>query len=463
MTMFSLTSKTLSFIAVTPFLLSSFDANEIAFYYLLGVFMSLQALADFGFYNTFVRVMALAFSGGCKSVEDLNKIECLDRGVGIPNTELAGMVVGTMMSVYSTLTVMVVLFLAAFTPLLTKNIASLECSPDGWLSWIAVVAFSALNFLGRPYSNFLLAQNKVALVRRWEGIYNTLGIVANVAVISCSHSIALLVFTNQAWILANLFTNRYLANHHVAFRLNSFGRYRCDRQVLRVVWPVAWRSGLSSLTTQGIVSASGIICNHFCAAETASVYLFAEKLYNAMRSFAQAPFYSRIPLLVHLRGRQRIDEWRKVSQKGMLYSYALMVVGVISFDLSGGFLFGLIRSNITFPDHLLWLSMGWAYVLHRYGAMHSQLYTTINKVNSHISDLIAGGIMVVIWSAAVRHVGAYAFPLGMLCGYLLFYVWFAGYYSYSVNGAGVWAFEKKTSFVPLSLLAAYTVLRCFVL
>lgn len=460
MTLFSLSSKTMSFIFITPFLLHSYSANEIALYYLLGIFINMQSLADFGFYNTFVRVIALAFSGGCQTIEDFNRVEAQNRKIGEPNTELAGRVIGTMKTIYFILTIIVVLFLIMLTPFLLKNINLMEYDIDGWIAWVVVIVFSAINFMGRPYSNFLLAQNKVALVRRWEGIYNTIGIVTNIVAILCFHSIAILIFTNQIWILANLFTNRYLANHVTTYKLNEYKQYRFDKAVLNNVWPVAWKSGVSSLTTQGIVSASGILCNHFCIAETASGYLFAEKLYNAMRSVAQAPFYSKVPYLVYLRGQQRIDEWRKTSQRGMFYAYSLMVTGIIVLDLFGANLFKIIKSNITFPDHLLWLSLGWAYLLHRYGAMHTQLYMTINKVNSHISDLIAGIIMVLVWYLTIDRIGVYSFPLGMLCGYLLFYIWYAGYYSYKIINQRILSFEKKAFALPFITLLVYTVALC---
>ena len=228
---------------------------------------------------------------------------------------------------------------------------------------------------------------------------------------------------------------------------------------MHIVWPLAWRAGLSSLTTQGIVSASGLIYAQFYPAASASSYLFAEKLFTSMRSFAQAPFYSKVPLLVIFRGQNKLAEWERVAQKGMFFASLIMVVGVIFFDLLGTYAFTLIKSNVDFPDHLLWLLMGWAYLLHRYGAMHTQLYTTINKVNSHISDLISGIIMIVFWMSFINIFGVYVFPLGMLCGYLLFYVWFAGYYSYGVIESRIIKFEFKANLLPFIILMVYSILR----
>lgn len=459
MTLFSLSSKSMSFIIITPFLLSNFNAEEIALWYLLGIFINMQALADFGFCNTFIRVIALSLSGGCSNLRDLQHIENKNRIVGKPNIELTGRIIGTMKRVYRTLSIILLFFLISLSPLLIKNISTIGRPNEGWIAWGIVILFSVINFWGRPYSNFLLAQNKVAVVRRWEGIFNLIALFANILVVLFVDSILFLVFSNQIWVFVNVLRNIYLA-HHVkqGYRYDEFHSFSYDKEIMTDVWPLAWRSGLSSLTTQGIVSASGLIYAQIGSATSIGSYLFAEKLYTAIRSFAQAPFYSKIPYLVSLRGKNKIREWEKCAQRGMFLASLIMVIGIIGFDLLGKQFFLLIKSNIEYPNHMLWISLGWAYLLHRYGAMHTQLYSTINKVNSHISDLISGIIMLIVWILFVKDIGVYVFPLGMLCGYILFYIWFAGYYSYKIIDSKWYAFELKANLIPFLILFLYTVI-----
>ena len=457
MTLFSLSSKSMSFIIITPFLLSSFSAEEIAFWYLLGIFINMQALADFGFYNTFVRFVGLALSGGCSSIEDLRNIESKNRVISSPNVSLAGRIIGTMRRTYKVLTALLLVVMIVLSPLLVQNINELDNSTEGWLCWLIVIFFSVFNFLGRPYSNFLLSQNKVALVRRWEGVFNVFGIISNIAVVMFTKSLILLVLTNQVWIAANLIVNRYFADHADGiYKYSEFKDYAYDKEAFQYIWPLAWRAGLSSFTTQGIVSAYGLIYAQVSTAASAGSYLFAEKLYTAMRAFSTAPFYSKIPLLVTLRGQERIEEWEKVAQRGMFYASLIMAGGIIVIGAFGEGLFSLIKSNVDFPNPLLWLLLGWSFFLHRYGAMHTQLYTTINKVNSHISDLIAGIIMVTVWILFMNQLDVYVFPVGMLAGYLGFYVWFAGYFSYKVMDSSFLQFELKANFIPFLMLLLYT-------
>lgn len=456
MTLFSLSSKSLVFVIVTPFLLSTFTVEEIALWYILGVFINLQSLADFGFYNTFVRTIALSLSGGCTTIEDLNRIQDLNRNVGDANISLAGSIIGTMRRVYNSLTFVIFIVLLLLSPLLYKSVSVIANPLEGWLCWIVVVLFSVINFWGRPYSNFLLAQNEVALVRKWEGVFNMIAMIANLIVISFFKSLLLLVLSNQIWILINVIRNRYLANNSGCYSFRDFASYKYNKVVMSYIWPLAWRAGLSSLITRGVVGASGLIYAQFGSAASASSYLFAEKLYTSLRAFAIAPFYSKIPLLVTLRGQEKIKEWESTSQRCMLYASSILVLGIIFFDLFGSYLFCIIKSNVVFPNHSLWLLIGWAYLLHRYGAMHTQLYTTINKVNSHISDLITGVIMILFWFFLAKDLDVYVFPLGMLTGYLGFYIWYAGYYSYRNIMRSIFSFEAKANLPPFLVLLLYT-------
>jgi hypothetical protein len=45
----------------------------------------------------------------------------------------------------------------------------------------------------------------------------------------------------------------------------------------------------------------------------------------------------------------------------------------------------------------------------------------------------------------------------MLAGYLGFYAWYAAKYSYKSLNINFWAFEKKTSMVPVFIILIYLV------
>lgn len=456
MTWFSLGSRPIGFVILIPLILTKLTTEEIALWYLFGTFINLQVLADFGFYNTFVRLISFSLSGGCNSAEDLNRIESQKRDVkASPNIELVGQIIGTMKSIYRWLTLAVFIILVVCSPLLSKSIEVLETPFEGWLGWFIIIFGTSIKFSSRRFSNFLLGQNKVALVRRWEGFFSIFAVTSNFLVMFFSNSLFLLVISNQVWTIAGYFRNRYLAynNDKLSYKLFEASKY--DKKIFKITWPLAWKSGISSLTSQGTANASGILYAQFNEPALIGTYLFAIKIITVVRSFSQAPFYSKIPLLSLLRGKNDLYNWEKNAQKGMFIGSMVMVLGVIGFDLVRDYLLIFIDSNIQFPDPLLWLSLGLAYLLHRYGAMHTHLYTTINKVNSHISDTISSIIMIIFWIAFYNELSVMVFPIGMIVSYLGFYVWFAGYYSYKFISSNPLKFEIKANLIPFITILTY--------
>lgn len=455
MTWFSLGAKPISFILLLPLILTRFSKEEIALWYLFSTFISLQALADFGFYNTFVRLISYSLSGGCNSAQDLVKIENTNRQVGTPNLKLAGEIVGTMSYIYNWLTLAAIIVLICCSPLLSHGINSTENIGEGWLAWSFIILGTTINFAGRKFSNFLLGQNEVALIRKWEGIFAIAALVSNIFVVYMFKSLLLLVFTNQIWLVINFFRNRYLANNNTKLSFRDFRIFKFNKEIFTIAWPLAWKSGVSSVCSEGTAYSSGIFYAQYGNSAQIGIYLIALRIIVIIRTFSLAPFYSKIPLLSYLRGKNDIKKWENTAQQSMLLANMVMVIGIISFSIIGKYYFTIIKSNISFPDNTLWLLLGFAFMLHRYGAMHTQLYSTLNKVNSHISDIISSIIMFAFWFAFYNRFGILVFPYGMIVSYLSFYVWYSGYFSYKHINISPLKFEYKANLLPFTLLFLY--------
>ena len=62
-TWFSFTIKSVGYSILLPIILSFFSIDEISLWFLFFVFISFQNFIDFGFYNTFVRIISYANNG----------------------------------------------------------------------------------------------------------------------------------------------------------------------------------------------------------------------------------------------------------------------------------------------------------------------------------------------------------------------------------------------------------------
>jgi hypothetical protein len=115
----------------------------------------------------------------------------------------------------------------------------------------------------------------------------------------------------------------------------------------------------------------------------------------------------------------------------------------------------IIGSNADFPDNLLWPLMGLAFFTQRYGALHIQLYSLTNNIIWHISNGISGAIYLIVSLALIQSIGVYAFPIGLLVGYLCFHTWFPAIHSYKTFGLKFISFEKSVMLLPLAVMLLY--------
>ncbi len=456
-TMFSFVSKPLSFLIVLPLILNKFTPEEIALWYLFALIASFQSIADFGFDNTFVRVISYCF-GGANEIKDYDRIDIkkVNSSEIKLNKKLLSRIIGVMNFVYLRLAVIVFILLFITTYFVQNSITVLDEPVQGWVGWGMIILVTSANFFGRIYSNFLFGLNKVALVRRVEGFFSVFGIIASFLVLIFNGSFMLLVIVHQSWMLNNILRNWYLAKKVEDGLFKELSNWNFDKEIFSKIWPPSWRGGISSLASQGVIIVSGIIYSQF--AVTASLlaeYLITLRFYSVIKGFSQAPFYSKIPLLAKLRAQGDLDQWLAKAKRGMTLGNFLMVAGILSLGITGELLFQLINSSIEFPDLKLWGLMGLAYLLQRYGAMHTQLYMTTNKVNNHISDTVSGVIFIGVSILLFNDFGVFAFPIGMIVGYGLFYCEYAAYYSFKVIPESFWKFESRSNLIPFLITFIY--------
>ena len=113
-------------------------------------------------------------------------------------------------------------------------------------------------------------------------------------------------------------------------------------------------------------------------------------------------------------------------------------------------------SNIIFVSPLLWVLMGYAFFAERYGAMHLQLYSVTNHIIWHIVNGISGLIYIFVSFLLFPFINIYAFPLGILIGYLSFYCWYSAKRSYGVFNLNFVNFESHTVLKPFIVLSTYS-------
>lgn len=456
MTWSSFASRSLQIVVLLPLLLTRFTTAEISLWYLFRSIIELQRMGDLGFNVTFARVIAFAL-GGAQQIKDHRIVEYTNPNTS-PNWPLIERIYSTMHTIYLRLSLVALLIGAIVGSwALQKPISMTQDPTSAWIAWAIVIITTLITFQGNTYSAYLQGTNNIALLRRWEAIFALVASITSVSVVLLHGSLLNLIIVQQSWWVINVFRDRWLCKQIQGGRFSSFQLTGIDTEVFKAVWPSAWRSGIGVFMSYGLVQISGILYAQFGSTPGVASYLLALRLIDLIAEIARAPFYSKLPQLAQLRSKGRVTEQVQLARRGMSLAYWAFCIGFLLIGTFSTYLLKVIGSSTQFVPLTLWALMGIAAFLERYGAMHIQLYSTTNHIIWHIANGISGLIYIVTSLLLISTLGIYAFPIGLILGYLGFYVWYSALHSYKAFHLRFWQFEPALSFVPFSCILFYAV------
>ncbi|TNE53548.1 MAG: hypothetical protein EP338_11015 [Bacteroidetes bacterium] len=458
MTWMSYGTKSASLVLVTPLILTRFNEQEIVIWYAFVAILSMSGLADLGFRNAFVRFFSFA-NGGAKTIGVIKNGEKTD---GKTNWELIGKLYSHMTKIYITLSFLVLIgMLIGGYFGLKELLRGYEHADSLWTSWIVLSVATSLDFYGKTYYNYLEGLNEVALVKRVEAIFKLFVIFGFFGVLMISPSIFGLTIVVSAGYVATVTRNYILARNIREKKLRTIKNHPLDKAFLKEIWKPAWRSGVSGLVATGLTNLTGILYAQVGSHASAASYMVTMRILNEIKNVANAPFYSKIPILAKLNAEGNQKRLIELAQDGMRKSHIFFVFSVIMAGLCFGPFLEYIDSDVKPVSTLLWLMMAFAFYAHRYGAMHVQIYQTSNDIISHIADTINAVIFALVAFFLFPYIELYAIPLGMLVGYLFFYSWYSTSHSLKFVNMTFFQFEKKTSLPVMLVFLIYAIFALF--
>ncbi len=461
-TWLSYSTKTLTLFMVLPLILKQLAPAEIALWYLFFTVISLQGLADMGFKTTFIRIIAFAM-GGAEKV-NYNAISNSNNNVSLePNWNLVGKIFSKMRFIYKYLTmVFFILIITIGSISMVKPISNVSDKHSAWICWGIIIMVSCIKFYATIYSNYLEGLNQIAVVRRWESFTSLISISLSIIFLLIFKSLLSLVVANQIGVLIDVTRNYFLCMSAENKKFQTLNiNHPFDRSLFNDIWSPAWRSGIAGFMSNGLTSITSLLYAQIGNTAAIASYLLALRLISQVRDISMAPFYSKIPMFAKLQSQGKIEIIKIKAQRGMLISNLVFISGIIVIGMLGNNLLLLIGSKVGFVSNELWVLLSLAFFIHRYGAMHIQLYATSHKIISHIADGVSGGIYILVTLLLLPHYSLYAIPIGMLAGYLGFYSWYAGYHSYKYMKVSFLKFEYLAVFPSLILFILYLLYMYF--
>ena len=439
----SLTVRLSAVVLVLPVVLVRFAPAEVALWQLFTTLFMLAMMLDFGLAPTFARL--LAFARGGATVADMANMQRSGPGSArVADPAAAAAVMSALRWLYPRLAVAATALLAVLgTWGLIKPVSQSADPISAWAAWLLVLATTGLAMWGGAYAAAMQGMDKIAVMRRWEVATGLGQILTSVVVLLLGGHLLALVAGYQAWAVVGALRNRWLLR---SLHPDLFGLAPSPHpEVIKVMWPPAWRSGLGVLMCQGLIQASGLIYGQLAPAAEVAAYLLALRLATMISQFCQAPFYSKLPRMAALQAAGQQAEQLRLAQRGMRLAYWVYAAGALVVAVFAGPLLQVIGSRTAFAAPGVWTLMALAFFAERFGAMHLQLYSLTNHIVWHIANGVTGLLMIAIAWLIYPRLGAYAFPLAMLLAYISFYCVYSASHTRKAFALQLLRFESRTA------------------
>jgi hypothetical protein len=450
-------------VLVVPLVLRNFSAGDAALWFVFSSVLAIQALVGFGFGPTFARMIAYARGGlPLEAMHDLRSVPS-DAGSGSPDWEALGRLWSCMKTVFAVLSVASIVLLATGgTAAVWRSVAESSDTTKSWIAWGAIVLASGAAMWGTIYGSYLLGLERVALLRRVETATSLVAIFAAFSVLLAGGGILSLIVSNQLCIVLGVGVMAFFCADVEDGALRRLPPWHWDAQVFRVVWPVAWKHGITSVMTTGLVQSTTLVQAQFGNPAATATYAFTFRIATMLGQMAQAPFISKLPTLARLRAEGKEQEQIALLRRGMGWTHAAVVLGVFAYAIFAGPLLELIGSKSVVFDPKLWALFALNVFFDRYTAMLQQVRNLTNRPAEHIGMLGYSSVMLITLFIALPHLGMYAFPLSMLAAQVLFALWFGGAVAFRALAVNPLKFEMKLAlpaFAVVALLAVFLACR----
>lgn len=452
----ALASRLLGPLVILPVVLAKWSSQDVALWLLFTSVASLQLMLDFGLSPTFARAVAYAKGGVALDRLTARVVEAQPLAQTPPDPKTVTALFIAILSTYRRLGVAVgVLALTAGSAAVWRAISTSDESTEAWAAWCVVAFGTGVAAFRLGYNTIATGSDAIGPLMRREAFCAIGGNVSALVVLTFEGGLFGVVLTQQVWNVFGMYLVARLTRKLPLWALvdwNDVGARRRRWTLVRAIWPRAWRSGVASVMSWGVIHVVGIVYSMWLVGPELASFLLSLRMMYFLNTFSQAPFYTKLPRLSMLVAQGRRSEGIELAGSGMrwaLWSFSVPVV------LVGAFMPGvlnLLGSDTLFVSRSFWWILSLAVFFERYGAMHLQFYMATNHVVGHIANGVTGFGILAFATSFFPMLDVYAFALASMVFYLGFYSWFCAMRSYQEFGMEIVKFESSTSFGPMLFL-----------
>ncbi len=417
---------------ILPLLLKRFDELEIAFWFLVNVFLQLAKLADSGFGPTLIRAVSYFKAGAQKlplNKEDFEKLEV--EGKGVPNLSKMADLLFTSKRIYLILGLFSVLLMGTLGVAVIWNIFSLSGYRQDFI-WAFILSVVNSYFILQivKWTSFMTGLDFVAKSNSFYSMVGLVRVFAYIAVLLIYPSVLLLMAFNFLSSFVILFYLRNFVRKWFAKQSLDLGLHKVfDIEIFKSIWPATWKLGGIYWGNYLITYGTSIIIAQVDNAALMAGFLFTQRIMFIVRRIAEAPFYANIQKTYKLLAVKDFISLKKLVSMNVFLSMgivfsSLMVIGI--FGNWGLELLG-IETRIVLPFiYVIMLAMT-AFEIH--AAMHATIYSSTNQIPFLIPSLVSGITVIVFGFMVLPIYGLIGLVLLQFLIQLSFNYWYSWYLS----------------------------------
>ncbi len=385
-----------------------------------------------GFLLTFDQMFSLTISRfvgyamrGVKELQSIG-IATVENGDGSPNVELLSQLLGVTKRIYHILAVGILLLLGVFgTLLLLPDLQKASDPGIARAAWAITVTSACLELYTGYWLTFMRGLNKVLLSSRLSTLVYGLKLALTVALLASRLG---LLAVPVATLVTGL-VQRWLARAFLRKNLPAGVAMDVSHSwdLLRRIWPSAWRVGLILFSINVMTVGFGLIISRKWGVADVAPYHFSQQvLYSVCVGMASVWTYVKWPMICQLRAHNDFAGMRRTIWPRLWLQLATYLALAAFFILLGPPLLTWIA-----PDKQL-LPRPWLVVLALYAFLDMQytfwttLISTENRIPSLWAAVCTNAASLALAAALAQYttLGWGAFVIAPLCCGALFNFWF---------------------------------------
>lgn len=388
--------RVLGAILVLPVIVRCLPKDELGLWYVFLSIGALTGLLDVGFSPTMARAIGFIW-GGAKELKPLG-IHREDISThSEPNFPLLEKLIATMRAYYRILScgVLLLMLTAGSWWIWHKTTGMPNASTYRW-AWIFFSLGGYINNNNAVWPALLSGMNRV---RESEQLW-VLSTLINYAIV-----FGVLMYNGGIWAMVSgqLISGlvlRLRGRYHCLFFLGNrvdLKNGRCDWHLLKILWPMAWRSAGVGVSGFLILNANTLICSAYLGlAETAS-YGLTLQVIGFVSTLSVSWITVKYPLITQLRARHRVDQIIPIVIQRMRWVLGTYFLGALIVFFIGNQLLILIHAKTTLMPPPLLAVFLLVYMLEMHHAKYGDLVITENQ-NPFVLPLLLSGIAIVALS-----------------------------------------------------------------